>query len=255
MGNAIKILIVEDEMVIAANISLQLTELGYEVTGVLPRGEEAVAHLHIDKPDIVLLDIRLKGEMDGIKTAQEIQKHYNIPIIYLTANADEAHFNRAKETNPYAFISKPFKKLDLQRAIELTVNRISVENVSENNNGNGNDTSTTNNSTTDFILNDRIFVRHNEKMLKIDIKDIYYIEADRNYCRIFSQDREYLLVMTLKDIDEKLPQNHFLRIHRSYIINLSQIDEVAGTHVVIAKKAIPMSKAMRTELLKRLQTI
>ena len=255
MGDAIKILIVEDEMVIAANISLQLTELGYEVTGVLPRGEEAVAHLHIDKPDIVLLDIRLKGEMDGIKTAQEIQKHYNIPIIYLTANADEAHFNRAKETNPYAFISKPFKKLDLQRAIELTVNRISVENVSENNNGNGNDTSTTNNSTTDFILNDRIFVRHNEKMLKIDIKDIYYIEADRNYCRIFSQDREYLLVMTLKDIDEKLPQNHFLRIHRSYIINLSQIDEVAGTHVVIAKKAIPMSKAMRTELLKRLQTI
>lgn len=255
MGNAIKILIVEDEMVIAANISLQLTELGYEVTGVLPRGEEAVAHLHIDKPDIVLLDIRLKGEMDGIKTAQEIQKHYNIPIIYLTANADEAHFNRAKETNPYAFISKPFKKVDLQRAIELTVNRISVENVSENNNGNGNDTSTTNNSTTDFILNDRIFVRHNEKMLKIDIKDIYYIEADRNYCRIFSQDREYLLVMTLKDIDEKLPQNHFLRIHRSYIINLSQIDEVAGTHVVIAKKAIPMSKAMRTELLKRLQTI
>ena len=255
MGDAIKILIVEDEMVIAANISLQLTELGYEVTGVLPRGEEAVAHLHIDKPDIVLLDIRLKGEMDGIDTAIEIQKQYNIPIIYLTANADEAHFNRAKETNPYAFISKPFKKLDLQRAIELTVNRISVENVSENNNGNGNDTSTTNNSTTDFILNDRIFVRHNEKMLKIDIKDIYYIEADRNYCRIFSQDREYLLVMTLKDIDEKLPQNHFLRIHRSYIINLSQIDEVAGTHVVIAKKAIPMSKAMRTELLKRLQTI
>ncbi|HAV54948.1 MAG TPA: DNA-binding response regulator, partial [Aequorivita sp.] len=97
--------------------------------------------------------------------------------------------------------------------------------------------------------------RHNERMLKIDIKNILYIEADRNYCRIFSEGREYLLVMTLKDIDEKLPQKHFLRIHRSYIINLSRIDEVAGTHVVIAKKAIPMSRAMRTELLKRLQTI
>ncbi|OAD91582.1 DNA-binding response regulator [Aequorivita soesokkakensis] len=257
MGKAIKILIVEDEMVIAANISLQLSELGYEVTGILPRGEEALSHIKIDKPDIVLLDIRLKGEMDGIETAHEIQKSYNIPIIYLTANADEAHFNRAKETHPYAFISKPFKKLDLQRAIELTVDRISLEKSSENGNGNGNgnDSAAINGNTTDFILNDRIFVRHNEKMLKIDIKDIYYIEADRNYCRIFSQGREYLLVMTLKDIDEKLPQNHFLRIHRSYIINLSQIDEVAGTHVVISKKAIPMSKAMRTELLKRLQTI
>ncbi len=127
MDKAIKILIVEDEMVIAANISLQLTELGYEVTGILPRGEEALSQIKIERPDILLLDIRLKGEMDGVETAQEIQRYYNIPIIYLTANADEAHFNRAKETHPYAFISKPFKKLDLQRAIELTVDRISLE--------------------------------------------------------------------------------------------------------------------------------
>jgi DNA-binding LytR/AlgR family response regulator len=256
MKSVVKILIIEDEMIIAANISLQLSELGYEVTGILPRGEEALSHIHIDKPDIVLLDIQLKGDLDGIETAHEIQKLYSIPIIYLTANADEVHFNRAKETHPYAFISKPFKKLDLQRAIELTVDRISIEKTSGNGENDYNEESTiTTENTTDFILNDRIFVRHNEKMLKIDIKDIYYIEADRNYCRIFSQNREYLLVMTLKDIDEKLPQKHFLRIHRSYIINLSQIDEVAGTHVVISKKAIPMSKAMRTELLKRLQTI
>ncbi len=256
MGKAIKILIVEDEMVIAANISLQLTELGYEITGILPRGEEALPHINIEMPDIVLLDIRLKGKLDGIETAELIQQKYNIPIIYLTANADEEHFNRAKETHPYAFISKPFKKLDLQRAIELTVERIAIENISEKDeNHNGKENYFENAETAPFILNDRIFVRHNEKMLKIDIKDIYYIEADRNYCRIFSQGREYLLVMTLKDIDEKLPQKHFLRIHRSYIINLSQIDEVAGTHVVISKKAIPMSKLMRTELLKRLQTI
>ncbi len=255
MERAVKILIVEDEMVIAANISLQLSDLGYEVTGILPRGEEALSQIKIEKPDIILLDIQLKGELDGIETARIIQQNYKIPIIYLTGNADEAHFNRAKETHPYAFISKPFKKLDLQRAIELTVERITVEKSSNNEeNGNSDEVSNKGNPT-DIILNDRIFVRHNEKMLKIDIKDIYYIEADRNYCRIFSQGREYLLVMTLKDIDEKLPQKHFLRIHRSYIINLSQIDEVAGTHVVISKKAIPMSKAMRTELLKRLQTI
>lgn len=256
MAKAIKILIVEDEMVIAANISLQLSDLGYEVTGILPRGEEALSHIKIDQPDIVLMDIQLKGKMDGIETAKEIELQYNIPIIYLTANTDETHFIRAKETHPYAFISKPFKKLDLQRAIELTVNRISIESASITiKNSQENNIASAFENTTDLILNDRIFVRHNEKMLKINIKDIYYIEADRNYCRIFSQGREYLLVITLKDLNEKLPQNHFIRIHRSYIINLSQIDEVAGTHIVIAKKAIPMSKAMRTELLKRLQTI
>lgn len=256
MKRAVKILIVEDEMIIAANISLQLTELGYEVIGILPRGEEAFAHIKEEMPDIILMDIQLKGGLDGVETAQLIQVKYDIPIIYLTANNNDSHFDRAKETHPYAFISKPFKNLDLQRAIELTVEIIAAEKDLKNiDDKDQQSKSKDTESPINFILNDRIFIRHNEKMLKLDIKNIYYIEADRNYCRIFSYGHEYLLVMTLKDIDEKLPEKHFLRIHRSYIINLSQIEEVAGTHVVIAKKAIPMSKAMRTELLKRLQTI
>ena len=91
-------------------------------------------------------------------------------------------------------------------------------------------------------------------MIKIMIKDIYYFEADRNYCKIHAKNRECLLVMTLKEIDEKLPQEHFLRIHRSYIINLSHVDEVAGSHVVIGRKAIPLSKTLRQDLMNRLQT-
>ena len=127
MGRPIKILIVEDEMVIAANISLQLTTLGYEVAGIVPRGEEAILQIKQNQPDIVLLDICLKGDIDGIETAQIMQNDYDIPIIYLTANADEDNFNRAKTTNPYAFISKPFKKLDLQRAIELTALKVQTD--------------------------------------------------------------------------------------------------------------------------------
>ena len=246
MNQKTKILIVEDEMIIAANISLQLTTLGYEVTGIIPRGEEALVHIEQHQPDILILDINLKGNIDGIETAQIMQKTFNIPIIYLTANADEAHFDRAKASHPYAFISKPFKKLDLERAIELTINRVKSEKeqgkpIVE--------------KTMPFILSDSIFVRHLEKMVRVDIKDILYIEAERNYCRIYSKLKEYLLVMTLKDLDEKLPQQHFIRVHRSFIINLSQIDEVATSHIVIAKKAIPVSKSLKEELLKRLQTI
>lgn len=246
MDQATRILIVEDEMIIAANISLQLSTLGYEVTGIIPRGEEALIHIKEDRPDIILLDIQLKGEIDGIETAQIMQKSFDIPIIYLTANADEAHFNKAKTTNPYAFISKPFKKLDLQRAIELTVKRIQTEISPEN---------TSEEKSAPYILSDSIFVKHLEKMVRVDIKDILYIEAERNYCRIHSKLKEYLLVMTLKDLDEKLPNKHFLRVHRSFIVNLSQIDEVARSHIVIGKKAIPVSKALKEELLTRLQTI
>ena len=198
-----KILIVEDEMIIAANMSLQLTTLGYDVVGIMPKGEDALVHIKQSIPDIILLDIHLKGDLTGIETAQIIQEDFNIPIIYVTANADNAHFNKAKTTNPYAFISKPFKKLDLQRAIELTINRIQSEKES--------DTSLTEEKVSPFILSDCIFVRHHEKMVRVNITDILYIEAERNYCRIHSKNKEYLLAMTLKDMDDKLPNLHFLR--------------------------------------------
>ena len=239
-----KILIVEDEMIIGANISLQLTKLGYEVTGIISRGEDALQHVRENHPDIVLMDIQLKGHLDGIDTAKIIQVEFDLPIIYLTANADDEHFNRAKATHPFAFISKPFKKLDLQHAIELTVDRLEEQPAGE----------PTSPPTSDFILSDSIYIRRNERMIKILIEDIYYFEADRNYCKIHTRDKDYLLVMTLKDINEKLPPEHFLRIHRSYIVNLSHIDEVAGTHVVVKKKAIPLSKTSKKELLNRLQT-
>ena len=243
MDDNVKILIVEDEMVIGANISLQLSGLGYEVTGIIPRGEEVLDHIKHDLPDIILMDIQLKGTLDGIQTTKRIQEHYDIPIIYLTANVDDAHFNKAKETNPYAFISKPFKKRDLQRAIELTVNKIqTTSNLQKSNN-------------VPYVLNDSIFVKNHEKMVKILINNVLYVEAERNYCRIYTNAKEYLIVTTLKDLDEKLPQKHFLRIHRSFIVNISHINEIAKTHVVIAKKAIPLSKSLREELLNRLQTI
>lgn len=245
MKSSAKILIVEDEMIIGANISLQLTKLGYEVTGIVTRGEEALNHVRQHKPDIVLMDIQLKGNLDGIETVQLMHKEIKIPVIYLTANADEEHFNRAKSTNPYAFISKPFKKMDLQHAIELIIDKLEPKN------------STAENEefcASPFVQTDSIFVRRNERMIKIMIKDIYYFEADRNYCKIFAKNKDCLLVMTLKEIDEKLPKEHFLRIHRSFIINLSHVDEVAGSHVVIGRKAIPLSKSLRAELLTRLQT-
>lgn len=248
MDTLIKILVVEDEMIIGAKISMQLTSLGYEVTGVLPRGEEAIIHVEKNKPDIVLLDINLKGKLDGIETALQMQRLANIPIIYLTANSDEATFNRARVSRPYAFISKPYKQLDLQRAIELTISRMAENETGPQSHDNADEEQP-------FILSDRIFVRHREKMIKIIVADILYIEADRNYCRIFTKNKEYLLCITLKTIEEKLPGRMFLRTHRSYLINLAHIDEVADGHVIIDQKAIPLSAGLKEQLLERIQTL
>ncbi|SNZ01414.1 LytR/AlgR family response regulator transcription factor [Flagellimonas pacifica] len=243
MTKPIQILIVEDNMVIGTNLSMQLNELGFEVCGLLPRGEDVLSCIRNERPDILLLDIQLKGKLDGIETARLVQSEFDIPIIYLTSNADEAHFRRAKETKPRAFISKPYKNIDLKRAIELTVEAIS---------NNARPEATIENH---YVLTDRVFVRKQDKLMAVAIKDIRYLEADRNYCRIFAVEKEYLLVGTLKSLEEKLPRANFMRVHRSYIINVSQIDEVGNNHVSVGGKIIPVNKIAKFELLRRLQTL
>jgi DNA-binding LytR/AlgR family response regulator len=106
-----------------------------------------------------------------------------------------------------------------------------------------------------FILSDRIFVRHKEKMVKIMLADILYMEADRNYSRIFTLNKEYVLSITLKTIEEKLPVKLFQRIHRSYIINILHVDEVAENHAIIAQQRIPLGTGMKEQLMMRLQTL
>jgi len=247
MSKINSILIVEDEMIIAANIALQLTELGYQIAGIIPRGEDVLTHLKQSTPDLILLDINLKSDLDGIDIAKLLQKDYSIPIIYLTANSDEVNFNRAKSTHPYAFIAKPFTKTELYRAIELASIRLQEEQIPKK--------IPESNATISSVLNDCVFVRSHDKIVKVTIADILYIEAERNYCQIHCKEKKHLLVATLKDLEEKLLFNNLMRIHRSFIVNLSHIDEIAASHVVIAKKAIPLSAELRKQLLLHIQKV
>lgn len=248
MDNSVKILVVEDEMIIAAEISMQLTELGYGVTAILTRGEEVMNHLKENKPDIIILDVRLKGKMDGIETAALVEQHFQVPIIYLTANTDDATFNRAKTTRPVAFISKPFKKLDLQRAVELTISRMAGQETVNSATINPGEEPT-------FVLGDRIFIRHKEKMIKIMMADILYVEAEGNYSRIVTTSKEYLLSFTLKAIEEKLPVHLFIRTHRSWLVNLKHVEAVGENFVMIANKEIPLSENLKAHLLRHIQKL
>ena len=87
------------------------------------------------------------------------------------------------------------------------------------------------------------------------VTDILYVEADRNYSRIFTKEKEYLLSVSLKTIEEKLSENTLVRIHRSYLINITQVDEVAESHVMIANKPIPLSAGLKDQLLAKIQTL
>lgn len=243
---AIKILIVEDEMLVGAKLSMFLTELGYEVTGLLPRAEEVLNHIQENSPDIALLDIQLKGEMDGISLAQMLIQGHRIPVIFLTANNDDATFQRAKTAQPYAFLTKPFKKLDLQRALELTIARMANESDQAP------EAPADGPAGTDFILNDRIFVHHKDRMLKVLFETILYIEAERNYCRLVTQAKEYTLSMPMKTLENSLP-DYFQRIHRSHIVNLKNIDEIGDFSVRIGSALLPVSKSFKDDLMRRIR--
>lgn len=232
-------------MIIGAKISMQLTNLGYEVSGLLSRGEDVPYHVTENRPDIILLDINLKGSMDGIETAKLLSAQGNTPIIFLTANSDEATFNRAKTVKPAAFISKPFKQIDLQRAIELTISRIEEKPLVPG-------TGETELEEHPSFLNDRMFVRTKERMVKIMFDEVLFIEAVRNYSRIITRNTEYLLSITLKIIEDKLPASVFVRIHRSYLVNIKMVDEVGENHVIIGQREIPMSGGLKDNLLHRI---
>lgn len=243
LKEAIRILIVEDDMIIAANISLQLTNLGYEITGIESRGEEAVNHVIANPPDLLLMDVHLKGSLDGIATAKAIQEFNDVPIIYLTGNRDDSTFNAAKKTHPKAFITKPFTKLELRRTIELVVEELAKVKKDPRS------------KVSMQVLGDRIFVRHHGKMEKILLDDILYIEADRNYCTIITNTGNFTLTSTLKTMEEKLPKNLLIRIHRSYMVNISKLDVVADHHIEIERSVIPLGKSYKEQLLSRIQTI
>src|SRR4028118_1053991 len=126
MGRA-KILIVEDESIVALNIQSRLERLGYVVTGNIPSGEAAIQKVEETSPDLVLMDIKLKGTVDGIETAAKIRNRFQIPVVYLTAYTDDETLNRAKLTEPYGYILKPFEARDLATTIEIALYKHQME--------------------------------------------------------------------------------------------------------------------------------
>ncbi len=243
-----KILMVEDDMIIAADISMQLTKLGYEVIGINTRGEDALNTIEANRPDIILMDIILTGKMNGIETAKIILEKYQVPLIFLTSNSDDATFQQASAAKPYAFISKPFQKSNLERTLKLTLQRIAVEKETE-----------TTPESTDHVsaMDDRLFIRHKDQMVKVLLTEILYAEADRNYCKIYTEKQDYLLSVPLRNIESQLPPNEFLRVHRSFVVNLKKIDAISEYHeyLTIQSHQVPISRRTKEEVIKRLKMI
>lgn len=232
-------------MIIAADMSMKLTKLGYQVIGIHNRAEDALRTVSENRPDVIIMDIVLSGTMNGIDAALLIKERHAIPVIFLTSNADDATFQRAKKAHPYGFISKPFRTDDLARAIELTVERVQAEQQKRD--------------TPDQVskLEDRLFIRHMDKMVMVSMSEILFLEADRNYCTIVSQDQKFLVSIPLGNIEAMLPKHIFIRTHRSFIVNGLQVKVLGENmeYLMVGTHQVPVSRRLKEEVMKRFMTL
>jgi DNA-binding LytR/AlgR family response regulator len=246
------ILVVEDESIVSKDIQHSLKKLGYHVVGAASTGEKALELVRLERPDIVLMDIMLKGEMNGIETAEIIRTELAIPVIFLTAYADESTLAKAKITEPYGYIIKPFKEIDLHTSIEMAIYKHSKEqeiirerdllfSIIENKE----------------VSADFIFVKSNSRLVKLKTEDIYYIEALKDYVVIHTVDTRYTIHSTMKDIELKMGADDFVRVHRSFIVRLDKIASIEFPNLTLEndKKVIPIGGSYRDELNSRIRMV
>ena len=247
----INVLVVEDESIVSKDIQHSLKKLGYNVVGASSTGEKAIELAGEERPDIILMDIMLKGDMNGIEAAERIKELYSIPIVFLTAYADESTLSKAKITEPYGYILKPFKEIDLHTTIEMAIYKHGKEqevvkerdllySLVENKEG------------SEFV-----FVKSNSKLVKLRTSDIYFIEALKDYIVIRTEDARFTIHSTMKDVDAKMGSEEFVRVHRSYIVRLDKIAMIEYPNLTLEKigKVIPIGGSYKEELNRRIKTV
>ena len=245
------ILDVEDESIVSKDIQHSLKKLGYNVVGSASTGEKAIDLAMELKPDLVLMDIMLKGQLTGIDAAEEIRNSLKIPVIFLTAYADDATLEKAKVTEPYGYIIKPFKEIDIHTSIDMALYKHQKE--SELRKERDLLYSIVENKETD----DFIFVKSNSRLVKLKTSDIYYVEALKDYVVINALTTRYTIHSTMKDIERKLSSEDFKRVHRSFIVRMDKIAAIEQPNIILEndKKVVPIGGSYKDDLQKRINLV
>ncbi|WP_422106153.1 LytR/AlgR family response regulator transcription factor [Winogradskyella sp.] len=227
MEKSLNIIIVEDEPIICATIETALVKAGHNIVDEADTYEDALDAISDTPPDLVIIDIHLHGQKDGIDLAMELDR-INLPYLYLTSQTDPETIDRVKSTNPLGYIVKPFTESGLQSNIELAWFDYTKKSLNS------------------------ILIKHEGSVVKVLQNDILYLKAFDNYCYIITKDQQYLVPHTLKHMAQQLDEELFLKTHRSYIVNMSYVATIEKKAVEIMGDSIPLSSAHRTSVLDKL---
>jgi two-component system, response regulator PdtaR len=265
----INILIVEDESIVAMDLSTGLLHNGYHVTGIADNAVDARDLFEQNDVDIVLMDINLIGEKDGVDTVVDLMKIKQRPVIYLTAFTDTATVERVKKTFPAAFLTKPYSIANVRIAIDLALNNFAalkeerqagppaeasaqagkVINMQPETGAPSKAAGA--DKETILQINDCIFIKQNYQFVKVRIADILYVESDNNYVRIITSGGLYVLRVSLNQLLEKIIFQQLVRIHRSYAVNIHAVKSFTEQDVLVGDKELPIGKNYKETFLKR----
>jgi len=240
----LSVYIIEDQPLYANQLMILVDELGYDLAGMADNSDKALKEIPTLIPDLLLVDIKIKGSLDGIEFVSMIQKKMAIPTIFITSFTDTETFARAKKVNPYAFLTKPFDSSNLQRTIELAFNTyLPRENVKKEI------------WDEDVVLKDAFFIKNRSRLEKVQIKDILYVEVEDRYSSLYlGKNKKHVLRMSMSDVQDKLPENMFFRVHRKYSVNLTKVTSIdlQDNLIFVDEISIPISRTNKDELLEKL---
>lgn len=233
-----KVLLVEDEPELAENIKELIESLGYEVSGVVESTEDALIFLLENRVDIALVDIRIKGNRDGIELAKMITHNYGTPVVFSTAYSDMQTMERAKVIHPAGFLVKPYTRDALKATLFLAASqKPAVSSKSQDTFEYENDGGV-----------EHILLRDKGKLVRIKLDEIVYMKASGTYTYIFFEDKRMLVKKLLKEILPKLKEDNFFRVHKSYIVNIHKIDYFNSKECHIMGQVLPVSRGIYREL-------
>jgi two-component system, LytTR family, response regulator LytT len=226
-----KILIVEDEILIAEDLKDALHSLGFSLVEMAHDKSSAFQAIERYNPDIILLDIRMENETDGLEIGKHISKNSGNPFIYITAHSDVAMVKEIIKTNPAAYITKPVKKSDLYASIGLALGK-----------------------TKDASDLQTLKIKDGYSTLIIDISSILYVEAEGNYLNIFCDNKKYVSRQSLDSMIEEINTSSFYKIHRSYFVNTLKITKFSRKEVLINDVKLPVSRNVSQDFMTFMQT-
>jgi two-component system response regulator LytT len=230
-----KILIVEDEVELANNICEILSDLDYKVAAVVDNADSALEFLEANEVDLVLMDILIHGQLDGIDLAYQIREKYSLPIVFSTAYSGTEYLERISSEIHEGYLLKPFTLDSLKTAIFFGIKRHEEKSKRENK------------SKGSLKIMDKGY------LVPVPFSEIVYLKADGLYTRVYTKAKSYLVRDILKGFEDKLNSEQFIRVHKSFLVNVAYIESFNAKKINLGDSSIPIRRGLYKELLEKLK--